>query len=216
MAPPPTPVDPGFQHAAREASTITASTRSPPAASLGADLGSASRLRGDDASLGDDGGFAELLASEKRSDMLLSFALIAALIVGPPSPKTSRERHAPPHRLPDLRFRRHERHHRDGLTSPTPISRGEFGVIGRAASSRFWRMPHHGNLLHSRRHYRHLSGRLREDRRRGPRDRPSRLDPCAAGQMTRDQEEAGLIRGYEAIRGLTGRNRAAIARRPGT
>ena len=53
-----------------------------------------------------------------------------------------------------------------GLTSPTPISRGEFGAIGVGRIlALLGEVRHQGDLLHSGHGDRHLPASLREDRR---------------------------------------------------
>src|SRR5271154_5020486 len=161
MAPPPaTPFIQGSSTPSAKPVAITASTQSPPAASTSVPISAARRAwAATMPPLETMAGLRNCWPLEKRSDMLLSSALVAGRPVKPPSTKTSRERHASPHRLPDLRFRRHERHDRQRTDLADPdlprrVRRDRCAPHPRASGE----IPHLSNLLHPRRGDRHLSG----------------------------------------------------------
>ena len=92
------------------------------------------------------------------------------------------------------------------MTTPTPLSRGEFGLTGARRILALlkshgiratWFVP--GFTIES-----HPTG-LRDSGRGRPRDRPSQLGAHPAGEPGREEEEADLVRANEAIRRLTGR-----------
>jgi peptidoglycan/xylan/chitin deacetylase (PgdA/CDA1 family) len=94
-----------------------------------------------------------------------------------------------------------------GITSPTPMSRGEFAVVGArrilALLRRFevrstWFIP--GHTIQT---YPEL---CREVFDAGHEIGHHGWSHVAPGNLTREQEESGLVRGNEAIRSITGAN----------
>ena len=75
-----------------------------------------------------------------------------------------------------------------GMTTPTPLSRGEFGAIGVAADSRFPQgARHQGDLVHSRLYHRELAAGMRGRGRGRARSRAPQLGAYSA----RDAEPRG-------------------------
>lgn len=96
-----------------------------------------------------------------------------------------------------------------GITSPTPMSRGEFAVVGArrvlALLKRFdvratWFIP--GHTIQT---YPEL---CREVFEAGHEIGHHGWSHVAPGNLTREEEESGLVRGNEAIRSITGANAA--------
>ena len=92
-----------------------------------------------------------------------------------------------------------------GMTTPTPLSRGEFGALARGASSRSSSRAASSDLVHAGLHHRELAAR--HARRSSS---TATRSPTIAGRifrpatMTREEEEADLVRANEAICALTG------------
>lgn len=93
----------------------------------------------------------------------------------------------------------------NGMTTPTPISRGEFGVVGaerilallkRYDISSTWFIP--GHTLES---YAEACRKVADAGHEIGHHGWTHMPPA---RLSREQEEAGLIRANEAIRGLTG------------
>ena len=94
-----------------------------------------------------------------------------------------------------------------GMTTPTPLSRGEFGLIRRAAHPRLAQGARPArHLVHSGIHHRKSWRRLRGGGRAWSRSGAPQLGAGAAGAAEPGGGEADLIRANECIERLTGRN----------
>ena len=92
-----------------------------------------------------------------------------------------------------------------GMTTPTPLSRGEFGLVGaRRILALAQGERHPRDLVHPRASPSRAT-RLRGGGRGRPRGRPPQLGAYSAGAADRAEEEADLVRANEAIARLTGR-----------
>ncbi len=93
-----------------------------------------------------------------------------------------------------------------GMTSPTPISRGEFGVVG--AERILALLARHGIVAtwfipgHTLETYPHICARVAEGGHEIAHHGWTHVPPAA---MSREQEEAGLVRANAQIRKLAGR-----------
>ena len=79
-----------------------------------------------------------------------------------------------------------------GMTTPTPLSRGEFGLVGAAAHSRLAEVARHSrDLVHSGLHHREPPARLRGGGARRARGGASQLGACAAGAADPRRRRSG-------------------------
>ena len=94
-----------------------------------------------------------------------------------------------------------------GMTTPTPLSRGEFGLVGaRRILALLKAFGHPGDLVRAGLHHREPSrAPARQSSRTGTKWRTIAGRMFRRRQQSRDEEEADLIRANEAIARLTGR-----------